>query len=356
MGNFPMRPIPASEHAASYDLLFFTIVALTVFFTVVVVAMIAFLGTRYRRGSKASRKNPLPDHLGLELSWTIVPLLLGVGIFVWGTIGFMKQREMPEDGLEIYVIGKRWMWHLEHMNGIREMNELHIPVNTPIKFTMISQDVLHSMYLPEFRAQYHVVPGRYTDIYFTATKTGTFKMLCAMYCGTQHSEMVGQIHVLSEEDYGRWLEKNGNRYMPDVESMAAAGELLYKKKGCGNCHTAQDNERGPTLMGLMGSVRTMADGSTLIADEDYVRESILNPYDRLTYGYENTMPAYTGQLTEEQVIRLFEYIKSLGEVGGELDSFEREGAGAPSADGDATRIANERKSAGAAQFRQTEGN
>ena len=363
LANFPMRPPVASENAVEYDLLFFAITALLVFFTVLVVVIIAVLAVRYRKGSKASRKNPMSSHIGLELLWSVIPLFMAIGVFAWGTSGFLKQRAIPDDAMEIYVIGKQWMWHIEHMNGIRENNELTVPVNTPIKLTMISQDVLHSMYLPAFRTQYHVVPGRYTDLWFTATKVGTYNMVCAMHCGTQHSEMVGQVHVLSPSDYSKWLENNGNRFKPEVRSMEESGALLFVSKGCLNCHTSVDNERAPTLKGLIGRQRRFADGGSHVADEQYVRESILEPWERLTYGYRNTMPAYKGQLTEEQVNHLMAFIKSEGDLEGALSDgekarFEREDlpkAPGPSSPDNTTRIANEKKSASASQFNKTGG-
>lgn len=363
LANFPMRPPVASEQAADVDNLFFAITALLVFFTMVVVVIIVVLAVKYRKGSKASRKNPMSSHIGLELTWSVIPLLMAIGIFAWSTKGFLKQRAIPDDAMEIFVVGKQWMWHIQHSNGIRENNELTVPVNTPVKLTMISQDVLHSMYLPAFRTQYHVVPGRYTDLWFTATKVGTYNMVCAMHCGTQHSEMVGKVHVLSESDYSEWLASGGDRFKPEVRSMEESGSQLFVSKGCFNCHTSVDNERGPTLKGLIGRQRKFADGGSHIADEQYVRESILEPWERLTFGYRDTMPAYKGQLTEEQVLQLMAFMKSDGamasvEGDGEKAQFEREdlpNAPGPNSPDNATRIANEKKSASASQFKSTGG-
>lgn len=360
MGHLPFQPERASEHASAYDSLFLTISGLSLFFTILVVLIIFYLAKKYRRGSAADRKNPVDSHLALELGMTIVPLILALGIFVWSTKNFIKQREMPEDAMEVFVIGKQWMWHVQHMNGIRENAELHVPVNTPIKLTMISQDVLHAMYLPEFRAQYHVVPGRYTDLHFTATKPGVYKMLCAMHCGTQHSEMVGKVYVLSEKDYAEWVETGGNRFAAKAESMEAAGGDLFAKKGCGNCHTAKNTDRAPSLSGVFGNVRSFTDGSTAVADDNYLRESILEPEKRLTQGYTYTMPVYKGQLTEEHVLQLVAYIKSQQSAAAATGVVPYEqpdrpvGIGPTSPD-NATRTANERKSAGATQFRETTG-
>jgi cytochrome c oxidase subunit 2 len=321
--------------------------------------MILFMVGRYRKGSKASRKGQMDSHLGLELTWTIIPLILAIGIFLWATKGFLHQRKMPKDATELFVIGKQWMWHVQHLNGIRENNEMHVPVGTPIKCTMISQDVIHALYLPEMRTQYHVVPGRYTSLTFTPTKVGEFKMLCAMHCGTQHSEMVGKVYVMSQADYAKWLDNNGNRFVPDVVPMADAGKALWDAKGCGNCHGADDTERGPSLVGLVGRTRAFNDGTSLVADEAYVRESILEPYNHITKGYINTMSAYKDTLTEEQVRDLIVYIKSLGTQAAPnegMKPYEQPVRTPQSRNGrpdNATSTTNEKTSSGATHFQQT---
>ncbi len=306
----PVAPEQASERAFGYDLIFWTITILAVVFTILVFALVLALAVRYRRGSSADRRYPVYHSNGIEAVLTLVPLVLGLGIFAWSSADFVKFRQRPKESMEIFVIGKQWMWHLQHMNGIRENNELHIPVDTPITMTMISQDVIHAMYIPAFRVQYHVVPGRYTEMSFTATKPGRYKMLCAMHCGTQHSEMVGFVYVMSKSDYARWIEGGGNRYEPRAATMVAAGEQVWNRKACGNCHAGMDTVRGPTLNGIFNAQRRLTDGSTAKAAPDYLRESILLPWLRLTKGYETTMPAYKGQLTEEEVLQLIEYIKS----------------------------------------------
>ncbi|MFW5697885.1 MAG: c-type cytochrome, partial [Fimbriimonadaceae bacterium] len=268
-------------------------------------------------------------------------------------------RTEPEDAKEVLVIGKQWMWHVQHMNGIRENNELHVPVGKPVKLTMISQDVIHAMYLPEFRVQYHVVPGRYTELYFTPNKTGKFKMLCGMHCGTQHSEMVGYVYVLSEPDYIEWVENEGDRFRDIPQTMEAAGRQLYEKYNCSSCHGQQNTVRGPPLYGLLGRTRNFRDGSSTVADIEYIRDSIVNPYDRVVSGYEETMPAYGGQLTEEQIFSIVKYIESLslGNQDGEKAPYEQSGPQferGPSAPETATDIANERASAGASQAQEVE--
>lgn len=364
MYKFALMPVSASERAPYYDALFFTISALTVFFTLAVGALILTFAFRYRAGSKASRKGAT-DHNSLVEIATIIPMLaLALGIFAWSATNFINYRKLPEKGkgTEIFVIGKQWMWHLQHMNGVRENNELHIPVGRPVTMTMISQDVIHAMYLPEMRAQYHVVPGRYTRITFTPTKTGRFRMLCNMYCGTQHSEMVGQVFVMSDKDYADWLNKGGNRYKETPMTMQEAGRQLFEQKGCGNCHTDRDNQRAPTLVGIYNTNRTMTDGSVQKADDDYLRDSILNPWRVLTKGYtEQTMPAYKNELTEEQVLQLIAYTKSLTPTtavpGQPMAPYERPGVSTetgPSGRTNAADEANKSASAGRTQFNQSE--
>lgn len=357
MNSIPLAPPQASEHAAQYDALFWTISGLTVIFTIIVGILVLTLAVRYRRGSKVDRSNAITHSTPLELAWTIIPLFLAIGIFAWSTINFIKVRSMPKDAMEVFVIGKQWMWHLQHMDGTRENNQLHLPVGTPVKMTMISQDVIHAMYLPDFRAQFHVVPGRYTELHFTPTKPGTYKMLCAMHCGTQHAEMVGDVIVMPPAEFAAWKESNGNRYKPKSASMVKYGEQLFEEKRCGNCHGSQDNVRAPSLYGIYGSQRTMTTGETVTADEEYLRESILRPYDKLTEGYDATMSAYQGLLTEEDVYAMTLYIKSLGasDTEGKVP-FEMQkppAAPPPSSPENATDAANRLQSGESSQFEQS---
>lgn len=355
MFRFPIMPEQASARAASYDALFYTISALTVFFTVAVGIMILFFVTKYRAGKKVDRRGALSHSTFLEMLWTVPPLFLAIGIFAWSAKNFIEFRQTPKNATEVFVIGKQWMWHVQHMNGIRENNELHVPVGKPVKLTMISQDVIHAMYLPEMRSQFHVVPGRYTELTFTPTKTGRFKMLCAMHCGTQHSEMVGQVYVMSQAEYAKWLEKGGNRYQPDALTMKEAGKQLFTQKGCANCHTGVDNPRAPSVNGIYNTKRTMTDGAVLTANDDYLRDSIVNPWRSVSAGYDLTMPSYKGSLTEEQVLQLVTYMKGLG-VGEKGEYANPRNESKPSATGEANAAseANKRVSAGATQFSRAE--
>ncbi len=312
MFNLPVVPEQASEFAGPYDTLFWATTGLTVFFTLVVMAMLFVFCVRYRRGSKASRRNPIHTHALLEMTWMVIPTVLGLAMFFWAAYLFVEQRIPPKDAMEVYVIGKQWMWHLQQPNGIRENNELHVPVGKPVKLIMISQDTLHSFFVPAFRLKQDVIPGRYTTQWFTATKPGKYHMFCTEYCGTQHSEMGGYVYVLTPRDYEKWLADGGQKLTLAQDTPVERGKLLWEQFSCGNCHVDKDFERGPSLFGLLGSKRKMEDGSTVVADRSYIRESILDPYPKLTAGYDMTMPEYKTQLTEDQVLHLYEYIKSLG--------------------------------------------
>lgn len=312
MWNFPVTPPQASEQSVGYDAIFYVILALTVFFTVVVMALVLFFSIKYRVGSKANRDRPQHENLKIEIAWSLPPLLLGLVIFAWGAVAFVNGRRPPANALEIFVVGKQWMWHVQHTNGVRENNTLHVPLGVPIKITMISQDVLHALYLPAFRVQRHVEPGQYTQMWFTPTKTGRYYMFCAMHCGTQHSEMGGYVYVMPQNEYAQWLANGGTNVAPPERTMAASGHRLYKQLNCGSCHGEKDTEKGPSIYGLPGKIRKFSSGATMVADDAYLRNSILNPYDHVVTGYINTMPAYKGQLTEEQILNLIAYMKTLG--------------------------------------------
>ena len=312
---FPLAPDQASEYAKRYDFLFLAITILTIFFTVAVLSVVVFLAIRYRVGSKADRSRPQHENLRIEIAWSLPPLVLGIFIFAWGAVEYVNYRRPPANATNIFVIGKQWMWHIQHENGVREMNELHVPSGVPIKLTMISQDVIHAFYIPQFRTQFMVVPGRYTYEWFTPTKPGRYYLFCAQHCGTQHSEMGGYVYVMTPADYSIWLAHGGSTPSPAVQTMAQKGEELYTQLNCQNCHTAQDTERAPSLYGIYNKPVKVENGGTMTADDNYLRESIVNPYAHIVAGYTNTMPQYTagpkGQLSEEQLQEMVEYIKSL---------------------------------------------
>lgn len=307
MLSIPLAPDNASTFATKHDLLFYLITGLTVFFTLIVFALVLGFTIKYRAGSKANRANASDGNVPMELAWSGLPLVLGLGIFFISTKLFIEMRTMPKNAMEISVVGKQWMWHMQHPNGIRENNTLHVPVGKPIKLTMISQDVIHAFYVPEFRMQYMVVPGRYTDAWFQPTKVGTFHIFCNMYCGTQHSEMGGTVVVMEPEKFQQWLKEGGNDAAP--MSLEERGEKIFNKIGCGNCHAGNSTERAPTLVGIYGTTRAFTDGSTAVANEDYLRRAILRPLDQLNKGYGPTMPMYQGQISEEDTLALIAYMK-----------------------------------------------
>jgi cytochrome c oxidase subunit II len=308
------KPPSASNWAGPVDALFLVITALTILFTLIVGVMLIVFIKKFKRGVKADRSNPVNDHQKLELFWTITPLFLALGIFLWSTWLYLDMRQMPKHTYEVFVIGKQWMWHNQHPNGIRENNELTLPVGQPVKLTMISQDVIHAFYVPAFRSQYHVVPGRYTNMWFTPTKIGEYHLFCNVLCGTQHSEMIGKVRVLSPADFAAWLDKGGNRFKETPTSVAMKGKQLYDDMRCGTCHMTEDTERGPSLYGIFNSKRPLDNGTSVLADEDYLRDSIINPYNKINKGYKNTMPVYIykKQVNEDQIRAMIEYMKTLG--------------------------------------------
>jgi cytochrome c oxidase subunit 2 len=315
--NFPVAPPQASDFAVEVDNIFYALCGLTLFFTVVVLAVMLFLAVRYRRGSKYSRKGAVDEHLLLELSWSVGPLIIAIGMFLWAAKPFTEVYRPPTDAKEVFVIGKRWMWHLQHTNGIRENNELHIPVGRAVKLTMISQDVIHGFFVPAFRVKRDVLPGRYNTVWFQPTRPGKYHLFCSEYCGTNHSEMGGWVYVMEPTDYQQWEDTGGTRDTHEHETLASQGESLYSTLGCANCHAANNNVHGPTLYGLYGKLRQFKDGSSGIADDNYLRTSLISPSKQVVKGYQDIMPAYPtgqeqGQLTEEQVLSLVAYIKTLG--------------------------------------------
>ncbi len=332
MRDFPLFPEQASSFAGQIDLLYWTLVGLSLLFGGMLPFIILFLMVRYHRSNKAAdRTNQVHSNLLLEGTWSGIPLLIVLGIFFWGAFLYVHVRTPPSRTLEIYVIGKQWMWHAQHPNGKRENNELHVPIGRPVRLIMTSQDVIHSFYIPAFRVKQDVLPGRYTSMWFEATKAGEYHLFCAEYCGTEHSLMGGRVVALSLADYERWLVTPGEVILPDGSSgaavqtppssaigdpMALVGEQLFTSLGCIGCHRMDGAGVGPSLQGLYSSQEQLADGSTITADENYLRTSIINPGAQITAGYQPVMPSYAGQLNEDQINQLIAYIKSLAGDGG----------------------------------------
>lgn len=305
-------PTAASTLAPEIDNLYFLLIAISGFFTVLIVALILFFSAKYRAGNREADRSPMKvPMIAIEAVWIGIPLVIVLFIFVISTRLYTRIYSPPPDNLEIFVTGKQWMWKLQHPSGKREINTLHVPVNQPVKLTMISQDVIHSFYVPAFRVKQDVLPGRYSSLWFEATKTGTFHLFCAEYCGTDHSGMVGEIVVMKPEDYERWVSGISG----EGGSLADQGEKLFTQYACHTCHSADAVARGPLLDGLYGTEVALDTGKTVTADEDYLRESIYYPARKIVRGYAPLMPTFKGQISEDGVLALIAYIKALGEDG-----------------------------------------
>jgi cytochrome c oxidase subunit II len=305
--NFPLWPVPASSGAGNVDALFIFLVLLAGFMSLAIFTLIVVfaLKYRYRPGHKAE---PIEGSVPLEVTWSVVPLAIFMVIFVWGAILYFRERTPPREADEVYVVAKQWMWKLEHEQGQKEINELHVPVGRDIKLVMTSQDVIHSFYVPAFRIKQDVLPGRYTTVWFHPTRPGVYHLFCAEYCGTAHSGMIGQVVVLEPAQYQAWLAGGITS-----GSLAASGESLFQQLGCPTCHRSDVQGRGPNLVGVFGKPVQLEDGRTVTADENYIRESILSPNAKIVSGFKPIMPTFQGLVSEDQLTALVAYIKSLSQ-------------------------------------------
>jgi cytochrome c oxidase subunit 2 len=292
--------------ASRVDLLYFFLLAVAAFFSLLIAGLIVFYAIRFKRRSSGDIGGETPGGLALELTWSIIPFLITMVIFVWGASVFFAMARPPDETLNIYVVGKQWMWKFQHLDGQREINELHVPLGRPVKLIMTSEDVIHDVFVPAFRVKADVLPGRYTNIWFEATKAGRYHLFCAEYCGTKHSGMTGEVIVMDPTEYQAWLSGGG----PEG-SLAEGGAKLFASLACNTCHRPDAQGRGPVLDGLFGKSVTLQSGERVIADEAYVRESILNPSAKITAGFQPIMPTFQGLVTEEQLLELIEYVKSL---------------------------------------------
>ena len=306
MQGFPFQPEQASTIARSVDYLYWFITLVTLFFTTVIFATIFYFMIKYRRRSSSERPAAIEGSLPLEILWTAIPTLIVAVIFVWSSNLYFRNAEPPQGAMEIFVTGRQWMWKVEHPEGQREINELHVPLGRPVKLTMTSEDVIHDFFVPAFRVKKDVLPGRYTSLWFQPTQLGTFHLFCAQYCGAYHAGMIGSVIVVEPDEYERWLAGT-----VQGESPEAAGEKLYLQDGCGTCHTADGTGPGPTLLGLYGQPVKLTTGESVTADDAYIRESILAPRAKIVAGYAPIMPTFQGILTEDQVLALITYVKSL---------------------------------------------
>ncbi|MBI1763149.1 MAG: cytochrome c oxidase subunit II [Acidobacteria bacterium] len=300
-------PDQASTFAVEVDLFYIALWLLTIVFSIGVAAAAAYLMHKYKRQRTDQIGVNVHGAMILEVTWTVIPFIMAMGIFLWGAKLYYEMYKDPRDAMEIYVTAKQWMFRAQHPDGRREINELHIPMGRRIKLTMTSEDVLHAYFIPAFRTKADIVPGRYTSTWFEATKPGSYHLFCAEYCGTQHSGMVGTVYVMEPAEYQAWLADGSGNIAP-----AEVGKKIFATMGCNTCHKEDNSGRGPSLLGVYGSQVKLTSGQAVLADDAYVRESILRPHVKIVAGYPLMMSTYQGQLTEEQIVQVIAYLKSIG--------------------------------------------
>lgn len=299
-------PEQASTFAQEIDLFYIGLWLLTIVFTIGIALAAAYFMHKYKRKSDGEIPEQIEGAMKLEIAWSVIPFIISLGIFAWGAKLYFQMYSEPKESLEIFVTGKQWMWRAQHPDGQREINTLHVPVGRRVKLTMTSEDVLHAYFIPAFRTKADVVPGRYTTTWFEPTKPGTYHLFCAEYCGTQHSGMIGTVTVQEPAEYQAWLSGTSK------EPPALAGQKLFAGLGCITCHMETGQGRGPKLNELYGKTAKLNNGTEVPVDDAYIRESILNPSAKVVEKYEPVMPVFQGQVSEEQILQLTAYIKSIG--------------------------------------------
>ncbi len=304
--QLPLFPEQASNFAGNIDALMFFILITSVFFSALITFVIFICFVKYRRRSKTEIGVPIHGSAKLETIWTVIPFILAMLMYGWGASIYIDYRRVPHDTLDVYVIGKQWMWKLQQLDGRKEINELHVPVDRNIKLILASEDVIHDFFVPAFRVKMDVIPGRYTTLWFRATKAGRYHFFCSQYCGTNHAIMGGWVTVMEPSDYAAWL--SGSR---GDASPVATGEKLFEQFACNTCHLSDGKGRGPSLAGIYGTRVQLADGTRASVDDAYIRESIFNPRAKIVAGYQPLMPVFQGIVTEDQILNLTAYIKSL---------------------------------------------
>jgi cytochrome c oxidase subunit 2 len=303
----PFIPESASTVSGKVDALYFYLSGVTAFFTLLISGVLIFFVIKYRRRTAFEIPRPIAGSHKLETVWSVIPFIIAMSMFAWGAQVYFENSRPPKNANEIYVVGKQWMWKIQHSTGQREINELHVPVGRKIKLIMTAEDTIHDFFVPAFRIKADVLPGKYTTQWFEATKPGTYHLFCAEYCGMNHSGMIGSVIVMQPADFDNWLSGNASQQSP-----AVAGQQLFQSLGCVSCHGANgEGGRGPGLVGLFGSRIFLTNGQSLTADEAYIRESIENPSAKVVTGFGPIMPTFQGQVTPEQLIQIMSYIKSL---------------------------------------------
>jgi cytochrome c oxidase subunit 2 len=329
LADFPLFPEQASTSAPMVDTLFLFLVVLCGGVSLLIWLVIFYFAIKYRRRPENELAEEQEPPKLLEVAWIVVPSFVFLGIFVWGAFVYFHLARVPDDALDLYATGKQWMWKFQHPSGQREINTLHVPVGRPIRITMASEDVIHSLYFPAFRVKVDVLPSRYRTLWFQATKVGRYHIFCAEYCGTMHSGMIGWVDVVEPTEYQRWLAGGAEG------SLSQQGEKLFQKYACNTCHTNDATGRGPVLAGLFGTTVTLSDNTTAKADENYIRESILVPTAKVVRGFQPIMPTFQGQVNEDDLLKLLAYIKGLGAtqtptpLGVESPASKQASAGAP---------------------------
>nr|WP_314539206.1 cytochrome c oxidase subunit II [uncultured Massilia sp.] len=305
--HFYLLPEDGAASAVRLDSLALALLLLTGAVAVIVLALTIGFAVRYRAGSDADRSNAPTKGRGIEIAWTLTPLLLFLGIYAWAAIDYVKLYQPPADAMPVFVVAKQWMWKAQHASGRREVGELHLPLGRPVRLVMTSEDVIHSFYVPAFRIKQDVLPGRYTSISFTPSRAGEYHLFCTEFCGTDHALMLGKIVVQPPADFARWLTAG-----PRQPGMAQRGFALYRSYGCSGCHDAGSSVHAPSLAGLLGRPVHLADGRELRADGAYVRDSILVPDKDVVAGYAPIMPSFAGKIGEEDLLAIIEYIRETG--------------------------------------------
>ncbi len=326
---FRLFPEQASSFAWEVDLLFTYILAITIFFGIGVVIVVLWFIFKYREREKFASPEGAHGSIALEATWTFIPFVIAMSIFVFGAYIYFKLYTPPANAMEVYVVGKQWMWKFQHNTGHREINDLHIPVNRTVKLVMTTEDVVHDVFIPAFRTKADVVPGRYTNLWFKATKPGKYRLYCAEYCGLNHAGMGGFVYVMEQRDFDNWLAGTES----DLTPVQAGEDLFTNKLGCASCHTGGDSQRGAKLEGIVGKEVKFTSGKSLTRDDAYIRESIINPGGHVVEGFQPIMPTFKGQVSEEQLVSLVAYIKSL--------SGDQSGSTTPAADSSSTKKADE---------------
>jgi cytochrome c oxidase subunit II len=306
MTGIPILPPSASSVSTEVDLLYFFLTGVSAFFVVLVAALVVYFAIKYRRRHPGEVGADIHGSLILELTWTIIPLVLSMVMFAWGASLFFRLSKPPQDAMQLYIVGKQWMWKVQHPEGVREINELHVPVNRDVRITLGSEDVIHDYGIPAFRVKMDAVPGRLTTLWFRATVPGTYHIYCDQYCGTRHSQMIGEVTAMEPQAYQAWLSGGVT-----AGGGNPNGEQLFKDLNCATCHLVDEKGRGPSLVGLAGRAVKLADGRTVRADDNYLRESIVNSQAKIVAGYPPLMPVFQGMVSEEQVMALIAHIKSL---------------------------------------------